>query len=92
MSLDPHASRVAAGICPGALYVRVAAASGPLLDAHDLPLLSTAAGLSTNDQLTAARWLGQHRDDAVHVYVFDGDSGECLATIIVHGPDHPDSP
>lgn len=77
-----HVSRIAAGSAPGGFYSRVATVSGHLLDAH--PVTTENAGRSgLDDDALADAWLEEHPDDEVHVYIYDGDSGDCVSTIVV---------
>jgi hypothetical protein len=79
-----HQPRIAPESAPGALYVRIATESGKLLDEHALSHENArVSGVANNDQTEA--WLAEHPEDRVFVYVYDGDSGECVQTIICTG-------
>lgn len=77
-----HLPSIAAGVAPGALAVRIVTEAGALLDAHALELHTAVSA-----DLSLVAWhLLEHPDGRVFVYVYDGDSGLCLSTVVVDGP------
>jgi hypothetical protein len=84
-----HVERVAPGLAPGALWVRLCSIAadpagdllileGPLRSPRGIEAVAEAHG-------TAALAHAEATGEEVRLYVYDGDSGECLTTAIVPG-------
>lgn len=87
-TLRVHLRRVPPGTAPGQLYVRLCTLAQPqrLLDAHPVdPAAVGPSGLSEADQQVVFRWLDEHPGDAVRVYLYDGGTGDCFATVLAQG-------
>lgn len=74
-----HTPWVPAGLVPGGVYARVAVVGGPLLAEHAVTVVDDGA----RDAEIAGAWLAGHPDGEVHVYLYDGDTGECVHTLVV---------
>lgn len=89
-TMQVHLPRIPAHAAPGTLFVRICTHLQPvkLLDAHpvDLPRV-TPSGMTEDDARLVFEYIDEHPGDAVRVYVYDGDSGACVATILVQGGD-----
>lgn len=79
-----HLENIAPGTAPGVLSVRIVTGTDELLDAHELTMDSAEAYRQADAEL-ALLWLQFNPCSWVHIYVYDGDSGECLKTVAVLG-------
>jgi hypothetical protein len=77
-----HFATVPPGLNPGGLWVRQCLAD-ELIDEHPLGLVELANGaiedIATTDGATAGRF-AEH-GETVWTYIYDGDSGQCIATL-----------
>lgn len=85
---SPHLARIATGKAPGALFVRIVTDSGHLLREYPLwpRTADELARITASDIAVTDDWLTAWPDDCVRCYVYDGDSGECLHTIVIDEP------
>lgn len=81
--MSVYLERVPAGTSPGALWVRICAGD-ELVDQHPLDDAALTEALALNDVDVAMAAADRHGE--ARVYIYDGDSGECVKTIIVGGP------
>lgn len=81
---SPHLVRVAPGLAPGSLYSRIVTDTDQVLTDHALAefcVLQQAAA----DSDRAWAWLDEHPTGRVYLYIYDGDDGECVRTVIMDG-------
>ena len=83
-----HLERLPRGINPGGLYVRSCTSTDEVLVDHPMhdPAASGAEGDS--DGTAVRSWLDGHPEGRVYTYIYDGDTGECVKTIIVRGDEN----
>lgn len=81
-----HLRRIEPGTAPGNLYVRVCTLSGSLLTQYALDDVAQAENTGTSDLTMTDTWLDVHPDDVVYLYIYDGDTGDCVKTIVVDRP------
>lgn len=85
-----HLERVAAGLAPGVLWVRLCSVAAD--PAHDRLIIEGALGGQTRGVEAVAEAHGdlalahvEATGEEVRCYIYDGDSGECVGTIITEG-------
>jgi hypothetical protein len=83
--VDLYARTIPPNTSPGGFYVRIVTASGHLLDEH--PIGPDDAGpLGLRDADIFDRWLAEHPGDTAYVYIYDGDTGTCVKTVVGSTP------
>lgn len=84
---DVDLVRAPAASAPGGIFARITTVDGWLLGERVL-LDRDVHTEGDYDVGVAVAWLDTHPEDEVRVYLYDGDSGVCLKTIVMTGADH----
>jgi len=74
-----HLERVRPGIAPGGVWVRICTRDA-LLDEYAIPSIESAGQQAASDAARALPYL--KLGETIRNYFYDGDSGECLCTLI----------
>lgn len=73
--------RVAPGLMPDGLWVRMVTSDGTVLAEHPLRSERDSQTVGQADVDQADAWLREHPRGHVWTYVYDGDSGDCMVSI-----------
>jgi hypothetical protein len=81
--VSEHLPSVPAGIAPGVLYLRLVTDTDVVLRTGALWYHDTLSTRARHDAAITHDWLIEHPTGVVYLDLYDGDTGECLHTVII---------